>query len=240
MSTAIQSGRRKIEGVLLDVDGTLIDSNDAHARSWSEALAEFGRDEPAEKIRPLIGMGGDKLIPRFLGAEPESDVGKAFARRRAAIFLDRYVPKLRLTPGARELVRRLRDEGFRLVIATSASESELEPMLEHVGLEDLVEKRTSSDDADRSKPDPDIVRAALHKGGLTSTSAILVGDTPYDVEAARRANVDTVAFLCGGSNSDALEGALAIYEDPADLLRRFTSSPFSCAASSPDRSGRTR
>ena len=240
MNPTTHSGRKKVEGVLLDVDGTLIDSNDAHARSWSEALEEFHRDVPPEKIRPLIGMGGDKLLPQLLGVAADSDTGQAFSKRRAEIFRERYVPRLRLTRGAKELVQRLRKEGFKLVVATSAKEEELETMLERVGLDDLIEKKTSSSDAHRSKPDPDIIRAALRKGGLQADAAILIGDTPYDVEAGTRAGVDTVAFLCGGWDADALSGAVAIYQDPADLVKRFTSSPFSSASLNPDRSGKTR
>ena len=213
----------------------MIDSNDAHARSWSEALKELGRHVPPEKIRPLIGMGGDKLLPELLGVVADSQPGRAFSKRRAEIFRERYAPHLRLTPGAKELIQRFRGERFKLVIATSAAESELETMLRQVGLDDLIEQKTTSSDAERSKPDPDIVQAALEKVGLSPRAAILLGDTPYDVEAAARAAVDTVALLSGGWDADALSGAIAIYEDPADLLRRFTSSPFSCAASNPDR-----
>lgn len=221
--------RRKLEGVLLDVDGTLIDSNDAHARSWSETLAEFGRPAPPETVRPLIGMGGDKLLPRLLGVTPESAEGKHFLQRRAEIFREAYVPKLRSTRGAHALVERLRREGFRLIIATSAQEAELEVMLRQVGLEDLLPHRTSSDDAEESKPDPDIVEAALHKAKLQPGAAIMLGDTPYDIEAAGRAGVDTVAVLTGGWNAEALQDAIAIYEDPEDILRHFTASPFASA-----------
>jgi HAD superfamily hydrolase (TIGR01509 family) len=221
--------RRRLDGVLLDVDGTLIDSNDAHARSWSEALKEFGRDIPPERVRPLIGMGGDKLIPELLGVDADSAEGKAFSKRRGQIFLETYVPRLRPTRGARELVQRLRREGLRLIIATSANEHELNAMLRQVGLDDLIAEKTSASDAESSKPDPDIIQAALEKGNLSPPTAILLGDTPYDIEAAARAGVDTVALLCGGWDSEALGGAIAIYEDPADLLAHFTSSPFACA-----------
>lgn len=238
--SATADGRRKIHGVLLDVDGTLIDSNDAHARSWHEALEEFGRDVPVDKIRPMIGMGGDKLLPELLGVEADSETGKNFSKRRGEIFRESYVPHLRTTPGAKELIQRLRKEGFTLVIATSAAESELEVMLKQVGLDDLIEKKTSSSDANHSKPDPDIIQAALRKGKLSAEAAIMVGDTPYDIEAATRADVDTVAFLSGGWGAASLDGAVGIYEDPGDLLRRFTSSPFSCAALGSDRPGKTR
>ncbi len=221
--------RSPLRGVLLDIDGTLIDSNDAHAQSWHETLREFGRDIPASVVRPLVGMGGDKLLPRLLGVAAESDEGKTFSERRAAIFRERYVPRLRTTPGAKELVRRLRDAGLRLVIATSAQDDEMNAMLEQVGLDDLVRQKTTSDDADRSKPDPDIVQAALAKGQLAPESAIMLGDTPYDVEAASRAGVRTVALRCGGWDAKALSGAVAVYDDPAHLLREFTASPFSSA-----------
>lgn len=225
-----QSRARWLAGVLLDVDGTLIDSNDAHARSWSEALKEFGREVPAATVRPLIGMGGDKLLPQLLGVDSDSERGRAFSERRGEIFLERYVPHLRTTPGAKDLIRRLRDEKLRLIIATSAKEEELTAMLVQVGLDDLIPQKTSADDAEHSKPDPDIVRAALRKASLTPDAAVLIGDTPYDVEAARRASVATVALRCGGWDSDGLRGAIAIYDDPADLLRHFTSSPFASAA----------
>lgn len=225
-----QRTRRTIEGVLLDVDGTLIDSNDAHARSWSEALKEFGREVLVESVRPLIGMGGDKLLPELLGVDAESDLGRRFSERRARIFLDRYVPHLRRTPGAKELVERLRKEQLRLIVATSARSKELLAMLERVGLDDLIERKTSASDAEASKPDPDIVHAALEKANLSPDTAIMLGDTPYDVEAAKRAGVATVALRCGGWDAEALRGAIAVYEDPADLLAHFTSSPFCCAS----------
>jgi HAD superfamily hydrolase (TIGR01509 family) len=172
-------------------------------------------------------MGGDKLLPELLGVDADSDKGKAFSERRARIFRERHVPCLRPTRGAKELIQRFRKEQLRLIIATSAREEELEIMLRQVGLEDLIEQKTSADDAESSKPDPDIVQAALTKAGLAPDRALVLGDTPYDVEAAGRAGVGTVGVLCGGWDSDALAGAVAIYEDPADILRHFTSSPFS-------------
>lgn len=217
--------RRKLGGVLLDVDGTLIDSNDAHARAWSDALAEVGRTVSVSEIRPLIGMGGDNLLPK-LGLDPESGEGKAVSQRRGEIFLAREVPRVRPTPGARELVARLHKEGLQLVIASSARARELEAMLCQVGLDDLLKQKTSADDAESSKPDPDIILAALQKANLAPEAALLLGDTPYDIEAASRAGVGTVALLSGGWDADALRGAIAIYENPADLLRHFTASPF--------------
>jgi HAD superfamily hydrolase (TIGR01509 family) len=228
--------RGAIEGVLLDVDGTLIDSNLAHARSWSETLKAFGRDIPPERVLPLIGMGGDKLLPQLLGVEADSETGKRFAATRARIFLEHYVPHLCLTRGAKELIQRFRAEHFRLIIATSASAKELNAMLRQVGLDDFIERKTSAADAESSKPDPDIIHAALEKAELSPTNAIMLGDTPYDIEAAKRAGVSTVALRCGGWDTESLEGAIAIYDDPADLSSHFTSSPFLRASSSRARS----
>ena len=215
--------------MLLDVDGTLVDSNDAHAAAWSEALADIGRQVPPTRVRPLIGMGGDKLLPA-LGIDPESPEGKSVAERRGLIFLERHVPRLRATPGARDLVARFRREGLTLVVATSAREDEVEAVLRQIGLEELIADKTSADDADRSKPDPDIIHVALEKVGADPKSVLLLGDTPYDIEASKRARVDCVALLCGGWDADALQGAIAIYEDPADLVKHFTASPFASAA----------
>ena len=227
--------RKSLAGVLLDVDGTLIDSNDAHARAWSDTLAEFGRPTAVERIRPLIGMGGDKLLPELLGVDADSDEGKRFSKRRGEIFRQAYVPHLRLTRGARELLQRFKHEGLCLTIATSAKDGELDTMLRQVGLEELVDEKTSSADVEHSKPDPDVVRAALEKSGFAPDEVVMLGDTPYDVEAAHRAGVEAVALLSGGWDADSLSAAAAIYEDPADLLRHFTASPFSAALSSPGR-----
>src|SRR3982074_1920679 len=111
---------RRFTGVLLDVDGTLLDSNDAHARSWVEVLRRHGYDIPFERVRPLIGKGTDKLLPEVTGLDPESGPGQKMSGQRKALFLRDYLPRLRPTRGARALVERLRREGFRLVVATSA------------------------------------------------------------------------------------------------------------------------
>jgi HAD superfamily hydrolase (TIGR01509 family) len=216
----------KLRGVLLDVDGTLIDSNDAHAASWVDTFREFGYDAPFERVRPLIGMGGDKLLPQITGLEHESDRAKQLTSRRKEIFDTRYLPHLRSFPRARDLLARFRERGLALVIATSAEREELNALLEQAGLEELVDRKTSSSDADRSKPDPDIIQAALERGGLKPQEAIMLGDTPYDVEAARKAGVAVVALRCGGWPDRALSGAVAIYDDARALLDQFTGSPF--------------
>lgn len=211
---------------VLDVDGTLIDSNDAHAEAWVETAAEFGHRVEFAHVRRLIGMGGDKVLPRLTGLDEESPEGRRITERRGELFRERYLPRLSAFPDARALLERLRGDGWRLVVASSASEEDLGKLLEQAGVADLVEERTSSSDADASKPEPDIVEAALRSAGVGAEGAIMLGDTPYDVEACRRAGVPIVALRCGGWDDEALEGALAVYHDPADLLERYASSPF--------------
>ena len=216
----------KLAGVLLDVDGTLIDSNPAHARAWVEALTEFGYAATVDQMIRLIGMGGDKIIPKVTGLEPESAQAKELTGRRMEIFSKKYLPTLRAFPGAHELIGRFTQDGLRTVVATSANSDELNALLEQTGLDELIDRKTSSSDADRSKPDPDIIAAALERGHLARERVLMVGDTPYDVEAARRARIRAIALRCGGWNDDALSGALAIYDDPRALLVAYERSPF--------------
>jgi HAD superfamily hydrolase (TIGR01509 family) len=217
---------RNVKGALLDVDGTLVDSNDAHARAWVRALAENGLTVPFEKVRPLIGMGGDKLLPEVAGIDAESSKGKTVSKRRGEIFQKEFLPRLRAFPGAKQLLEQMRRQGLRLGVASSAKEDELKALLRVCGADELAEASSSSDDADNSKPDPDILHAALNKIRLRAEEVILLGDTPYDVEAGKRAGVAVVALRCGGWGDSDLAGAVAIYADPADLLERFEESPF--------------
>ena len=214
-----------IRALILDVDGTLVDSNDAHARAWLEALSEAGSSVPYEKARRLIGMGSDKLLPELAGIEKESEQGKRLSERRTAIFQERYLPSLRPFPRVRELLQRLRDDGVTLVVASSAQEDELGKLLEIAGAADLVAERTSSSDAEHSKPDPDIIQAALESSGFRAGEVLMLGDTPYDIQAARAAGVATIAVRCGGWNDADLAAAVAVYADPADLLAHLENSP---------------
>jgi HAD superfamily hydrolase (TIGR01549 family) len=212
--------------VILDVDGTLVDSNDAHARAWVQAFAERGITAAYARVRRAIGMGGDKLMPIVSGIEEESPEGKAIADSRARIFQEEFLPTLRPFPRTRDLVERLKGDGYTLAIASSAKDDELHPLLELARVADLIPHRASSDAADNSKPDPDIVTAALKRTGCGAGAAIMIGDTPYDVEAATRAGIATVAFACGGWGREDLRGAVEIYQDAADLLARYDESIF--------------
>lgn len=211
--------------ILLDVDGTLVDSNDLHAESWVAALKQHGVDVSFARVRSLIGMGGDKLIPELTGHAKESREGKALSDLRQQLFLDEYVDQVRALPGARALVERIRDAGHRVVVATSANTREVERLLQRGNLSDLLPLRTTSDDASRSKPDPDIVQAGLALAGVAAREALMIGDTPYDLKAAARASVGFIGLRSGGYDDHALRGALAIYAHPAELCAHFNKSP---------------
>ena len=216
---------RSLRTILLDIDGTLIDSNDAHARAWVDSLAAHGYVVPFEQIRPLIGKGGDKILPELTGLDPESGEAKRMGETRSEIFLKRELPTLRATPGARALLERMKAEGLDLVVATSAKSNEVRALLEQTGVSDLIQLASSSDDAERSKPDPDIVQAALRLSGSQAGQSAMLGDTPYDLEAAARARVPAIALRCGGWwGDDAFANAVAIYDDPAELVARWDES----------------
>jgi HAD superfamily hydrolase (TIGR01509 family) len=176
-------------------------------------------------MRPLIGMGGDKLLPAVAGLQEDSKIGRHVSTRRAEIFKQRHLPKLRAFPKTRELVLRMRDAGLRPAIASSAKQEELTSFLELAKVRDLIEGAASANDAENSKPDPDIIQAALVKLGLDPEQVIMIGDTPYDIEAASKAGISTIAFRSGGRSDSDLAGAVAIYDGAADLLLHFTESP---------------
>ncbi len=207
--------------ILLDIDGTLIDSNDAHARAWVDAFEQFGHRVDYASVRRRIGMGGDKLMPDVSGIYEDSPEGTRIASRRREIFLQRYLPTLKPFPRVRDLLSRFRDDGFALVVATSAKREELDPLLRQAGVGDLMAEETSSDDADESKPDPDIVEAALKRGHCSPDEAVMLGDTPYDVAASRAAGVRIVCVRCGGWDMPELSGAVAVFDDPGDILAHY-------------------
>ncbi len=214
-----------IHGVILDVDGTLIDSNDAQAHSWVEAMAAYGYHVAFDKVRPLIGMGGDKVLPETVHVSKDSEQGKAISQKRGEIFKERFLPHLQAFPGAKELIEEIRKRGLQVAIASSAQPDELQSMLRLIGAADLIKDKTSSKDAQRSKPDPDVMEVTLERLGLLADQTLMIGDTAYDIEAAQKVHVGTIAFRCGGWNDKDLAGATAIYDGPADLLAHYDSSP---------------
>ena len=218
-----------ISAAIFDVDGTLIDSVDVHARAWQLALEHFGHRESFEKVRHQIGKGGDQLMPVFLSKEELQRDGQALEKYRGDLYKREFMSKVRPFPKVRELFLRLRAEGIQSILASSAKGDELEHYKKLCRIDDLVEGNTSADDAERSKPYPDIFQAALAQApGLRPADALVIGDTPYDVEAARRAGMQSIGMLCGGFPEDELRqpGCIAIYRDPQDVLEKLEQSPF--------------
>lgn len=211
-----------ITGILFDIDGTLLDSNDAHAHAWVDTFKEFNFEIGFETVRRAIGMGSDNLLPTVAGIESESKQGKSLAKRRGEVFNEKYLDAIKPFPQTRELVKALKDSGFKLVVATSASEEDLKALLKRANVEDLFDEKTNSDDVENSKPDPDIIIAAMKKIGVKPDQAIMIGDTPYDVAAAARANVRCIGVTCGGWSPESLRGAIEIYEGPWDILEKLS------------------
>lgn len=217
---------QRIAGAIFDVDGTLVNSNDAHARAWVSALEMHARAVEFAEVRKLIGMGGDKLLPKLCGIDSQSPLGKQIEADRAEIFKTQHLPRLHAFSHTRELFARLRAARIRLAIASSAKPAELSPLLELARVNDLVEESTSAADAARSKPDPDIIHAALSRMQLRPEQTLMVGDTPYDIQAAAQLGVATLAVRSGGWSNQDLGGALAVFEDVADLLAHLEETPF--------------
>jgi HAD superfamily hydrolase (TIGR01509 family) len=217
-----------VKAVIFDIDGTLIDSVDLHAAAWREALRHFGHDLPIGEIRAQIGKGGDLLMAALLPEEEVRRKGKEIECYRLELFRREYLSRVGPFPMVRELFERIRADGKRIALASSAKKEELERYERIAGIEDLVDAATSSDDAERSKPHPDIFEAALeHLEGIEAVEAIAVGDTPYDARAAGEAGLRTIGLLCGGWPEPVLReaGCIAIYRDPADLLNHYERSP---------------
>ena len=217
-----------MRAVIFDIDGTLLDSVDLHARAWVEAFAHFGVETGFAEVRRQIGKGGDELMPVFLSEERIAREGETIEAYRSDLFKRRYLSEVRPFPGVRPLFEHIRSAGLKIALASSGKRSEVEHYTEILEIGDLVDVATSSDDADRSKPHPDIFEAALAKlDGVPPDAIIVVGDTPYDAEAAAKAGLRTVGLLCGGFPEADLRaaGCAAIYRDPEDLLHRFAESP---------------
>jgi HAD superfamily hydrolase (TIGR01509 family) len=212
------------QAVIFDVDGTLVDSVDLHARSWQDAFRDFGHDRDLRAIRGHIGKGRDQLMPVFLSEDDLHRQGDAIAAHRSALFKERYLPRVIAFPGVRDLFLRLRRDRRTIALASSAKTEELETYKRIARIDDLTDTHTSSDDAEKSKPHPDIFQAALARlDGIDPREAIVVGDTPYDAEAAGKAGLRALGVLCGGFPEPDLRkaGCIAIYKDPAEMLRRY-------------------
>ena len=215
----------RLRAILFDLDGTLVDTNHLHVEAWQRAFREHGHDFTREQIHGQVGKGGDNLVPSLLpdASEEERD---AIDDRHGEIYKGELMPTARPFPRASDLLRRTKDEGLKVVLASSAGGEEID---HYVGLlgEDVISFTTGKDDVEASKPCPDIFEAALRKGGLKPDEAIVIGDTPYDVIAAKRAGLECIAVLSGGFAEAELRGAgaMAVYQDAADLLDHWDELP---------------
>ena len=218
-----------VTAAIFDIDGTLIDSVDAHAHAWQDAFADFGHEIAFDAIRSQIGKGGDQLLPVFLSDAQRFEIGDELEAHRGKVFKDRYLSGLRPFARVPELIGRLRDLGFGIALASSAKKDELQIYKKIAGIEDLIDVEASSADAERSKPHPDIFAAAMRRlGNPPPVELIAIGDTPYDAEAAGKLGIRTIGMLCGGfAEADLRQaGCVAIYHDPADLLQQLDHSLF--------------
>ncbi len=212
-----------VEAVIFDVDGTLVDSVDLHARAWREALAHFGIEAPYEEVRAQIGKGADQLVPALVPEERLDEVAGPLEAFRGRLYREAYLPQVSAFPAVRRLVARLRQDGKRIALASSAPPDELAHYVRIAAIDDLVDAATTADDADRTKPYPDLVTVALRKLGAAAEGCRLVGDTPYDAAAAVRAGVVPVGVLCGGFAPELLRraGCAILHRDPAALLAAY-------------------
>ena len=219
---------QKVKAVLLDMDGTLIESNALHAESWQRAFAQFGIEVSFDTALRQIGKGGDHLLPVFVPADKVETTGKAIEKFRKTLFEREYLSRVKPFPKVRQLVERMKDAGFTIAMASSAGKEELQRYKKIANIHDLVEEETTSEDAENSKPSPDIFAAALKRVGVDASHAISLGDTPYDAEASTRCGIRTVGVTSGGWSREDLcnAGCAEVYEDAADLLAHFDRSLF--------------
>ena len=213
---------KRIRAVLFDIDGTLVDSNDLHADAWVEAFKRFGHEVAFDDVRRQIGKGGDNLIPDTL-PDVSPDEQEKLEQFRSELFKDAYLERARPFPGVCELFRKLDADGVRIVFASSAKENEVAHHKAAIGCGELVASETSADEVEHSKPEPDIFAAALKAAGVGKDAALIVGDTPYDVEAGRKLGVPVIAVRAGGFSDASLReaGAAAIYDSVEEMAARY-------------------
>lgn len=216
------------KAVLCDVDGTLLDSNALHAECWQSAFEKFGIQVDFESIVKQIGKGGEHLLKAFVPEATLPLIEQDLKAFRKTLFHREYIDRVVPFCDARRLLERMREQGLRIAVATSSEQSDLEVFKTVLKIHDLVEEDVTADDAEKSKPDPDIFQASLAALKVGPEEALALGDTPWDIEAAKKAGVATVAVQSGGWKREELEaaGALAVYVDVADILRNFAQTPF--------------
>ncbi|MGV9902641.1 HAD family hydrolase [Streptomyces sp. NPDC003388] len=211
---------------VFDVDGTLVDTNHLHVVTWWEAFRQAGHDVPMHAVHRAVGLGSTDLIAHLLGDGRDEDRDAELSAAHKALY-GQYFDRLPALPKAGELLRRLHSDGWRVVLATSASGAELGALRRAIDADEAIAGTASADDVARGKPAPEPVELALELAGVPASRAVFVGDTVWDMRAGAKAGVRCVGLLCGGIPRADLEeaGAGAVYDDPADLLGRLAGSP---------------
>jgi len=211
--------------VLLDVDGTLIDANYQHALAWYRAFRANGLVMPIWKIHRHVGMGGDQLVPALIGEEADAEKGEDIRETRKEIY-EELIEEVAPLDGAHELIADLKERGRTAVLASSAPEKEIDHYLDLLEARDLADGWTTDDDVEATKPEPDLVRAALVMAG--TDEAVLVGDTPWDIESARKSGIETITVITGGYSEQELRdaGAVGVYESVQELRAHLEEPPF--------------
>ena len=211
----------RLQGLIFDIDGTLVDSNDIHTRCWLEAFAHFDKEFPYDVMRNQIGKGGDLLVPDLLRAKEMRQFGEKVKKYRGELFKKKYMETVQPFPRIKELFEFLRGRGVKLAFASSANPDEVEYYTRLLGVGDLLEGSTSKRDARHSKPSPEIFEAALERIGTDDAFTMIVGDTPYDILAAHRASVPVIAVLSGGFARELLAKAEFLFEKAEDIMRKI-------------------
>lgn len=211
--------------VLFVVDGTLLDSTEAQAHAWLDALRGHGIGAPYDLVREAIGMGGPERLLQRVGVDPLSTQGRLIAERREAVFKALYVSDLMSLRGGRSLVERLKTWGLRRAVVAWTSAAAVADLLLEAAVADLFDAESTSDDTDDRTPHPNAVQVALDKLEVAPHEALMIGASPHDIAAAARAGVSTIALRSGGWRDADLEGAIAIYDHPHALLSRIEQSP---------------
>jgi HAD superfamily hydrolase (TIGR01509 family) len=211
---------------ILDIDGTLVDTNYQHAIAWYRAFRQSGIVLPVWRIHRHIGMGGDQVIAALTDEQTDEEKGDDIRAAEKALYMA-MIEEVEPFDGAVELIRRLKDAGKTVVMASSAKEDEVAHYLDLLDVRELADDWTTSADVEQTKPNPDLVQAALDKAGAEPEDAVMLGDTPWDCEAAARAGVATVALMTGGFAEEELTeaGAVAVFESIPELLERVAQTP---------------
>jgi len=211
----------KLQGLLFDIDGTLVDSNDHHIRCWIEAFAHFDKHFDREVIRHQIGKGGDLLVPDLLNAKEMRKFGDALKKYRSKLYKEKYMEEVKPFPFVQDLFEALRARKIRLALASSSNEDEVEYYTRLLNAEEFIEGSTSKSDARFSKPSPEIFEAALDRAGSDPKFTFAVGDTPYDVLAAHRMAMPVIAVLSGGIERELLAKAEFVLKDAGEIPGKF-------------------